>query len=398
MKFLCSLITAIAVMFGGMAFVAPAAHADPVTPPPGCVTTGTSSDTEVVLEACTFAVGSESASVSAVVRATVEGKTQLSFVNPNAKAWTLQRARGCKLITVKIAMSKQVIRKKLKGERCVRLSHGSTWANSGKRGLITVPFMATVRGKFSLMVARGRTGTWEHRGEFANGRFTQVCGNDWKIGVKPPLTDDDVVIVRSEDDVIVEADVTGQSSGSVTVSGSLECPSGTLTGSATVQASGSLSIHLRVKASVMAKAIDDAKAQAMASARASARASYEVQALASIHLTCSNTPPTTAPPSITNVEQPNDVLVNNTRTIRVRGFVPAGQTATLSASAQYGTITSGDSQSVSGTFDLTVTYAAPSEVPPGGNDTVSFALFNADGQGETKSVTFEIRPAPIDPL
>ena len=109
-------------------------------------------------------------------------------------------------------------------------------------------------------------------------------------------------------------------------------------------------------------------------------------------------PPVENPPTIISVEQPNDVLVNNSRTIRVRGSVPQGDTAVLSGSAQFGTITSGASQSVSGSFDITVTYVAPSEVPAGGNDTVSFQLISSNGQKDTKSVTFEIRPAPVDPL
>lgn len=108
--------------------------------------------------------------------------------------------------------------------------------------------------------------------------------------------------------------------------------------------------------------------------------------------------PTQNPPSITEVEQPNDVLVNNSRTIRVRGFVPAGQTATLNATAQYGTIKSGSTTSVTGQFDVTVTYEAPSEVPAGGNDTVTFMVINSSGQKDIKSVTFQIRPAPVDPL
>jgi hypothetical protein len=103
------------------------------------------------------------------------------------------------------------------------------------------------------------------------------------------------------------------------------------------------------------------------------------------------------PGSITNIEQPNDVLVNNTRTIRVRGVVPAGQTATLKMSAVTGTIKASDEViSVTGSFDKLVHYTASSEA---GSDTVTADLFSSTGvKDDTKSVSFEIRPAPVDPL
>ncbi|HEY0965313.1 MAG TPA: hypothetical protein VGE13_02430 [Candidatus Saccharimonadales bacterium] len=106
------------------------------------------------------------------------------------------------------------------------------------------------------------------------------------------------------------------------------------------------------------------------------------------------------PSSFTEVEQPNDVLVNNSRTIRVRGTVPSGQTATLKATSIYGTIASGDkSQVVTGSFDILIHYTAPSEVPASKSDTVTVQLFSQSGKkDDEKAVTFEIRPAPVDPL
>jgi len=101
--------------------------------------------------------------------------------------------------------------------------------------------------------------------------------------------------------------------------------------------------------------------------------------------------------SIVSVEQPNDVLWGNTRTIRVTGVVPAGQTATLKSSAGIGSIATSDrSMTVSGDFDVLVHYTAPTE---GTSDTFTVKLYSQSGHlDDEASVTFGLTAPPPDPL
>lgn len=103
------------------------------------------------------------------------------------------------------------------------------------------------------------------------------------------------------------------------------------------------------------------------------------------------------PGSIVEVEDVNDVLYGNTRTWRIRGVVPDGQTATLRVSAQIGTVRESDKTIAlgAGAFDVTVVYTAPTE---GSSDTLTARLFGSDGvKDDEKSDTFQLRPNPVDP-
>lgn len=287
---------------------APAAGA---APPDGCVTTGNSSPDSVMLSACAYDEQSHSVNVNLVDRASASGRIQLTYFNPNAKAWSLHAAKRCKLIYVSINWSKAHIQRvvkanqrKVNGTWCVRLKHGSTWANSGKEGKRKVPFTATVHGRWSLMVLKfPKKGVWVHKGEFVNGHFRQVCENWWMIGVHPTLTEHDVIMLRSEAQVTYKVNYSQLSLGAVSVTGVLHCPTGDLYGSASASARGESSNTIFVQASSFAQAQirgaaqAEADVEALAKARINAQSSVESLALAQVHLQCSGTPPTNQLPS-----------------------------------------------------------------------------------------------------
>jgi hypothetical protein len=103
------------------------------------------------------------------------------------------------------------------------------------------------------------------------------------------------------------------------------------------------------------------------------------------------------PCGIDTVEQPNDVLWGNTRTIKVTGTCPTGVQATLKSSAIIGSIASADqSVAVSGSFTVLVHYTAPTE---GTSDTYTAKLYSSTNHlDDQKSVTFGLTQPTPDPL
>lgn len=155
---------------------------------------------------------------------------------------------------------------------------------------------------------------------------------------------------------------------------------------AEAQAAGDLSLQLEGRSVVQVKAHVRATAFAKATSTASAKA------------VCKDTPEVEKPGSIVEVEDVNDVLYGNTRTWRVRGVIPEGQTATLRVSARIGTVRESDKMIhlAAGPFDIAVQYTAPTE---GTSDTLTAALFGSDGvKDDEKSDTFDLRSNPVDPL
>lgn len=103
------------------------------------------------------------------------------------------------------------------------------------------------------------------------------------------------------------------------------------------------------------------------------------------------------PGSIVEVTDINDVRYGSTRTWRIRGMVPEGQSAVLKVSARIGTVKESDKSIAlaSGAFDLTITYTAPTE---GSTDTLTAMLFGSNGvKDDEKSDTFNLLPNPVDP-
>jgi hypothetical protein len=104
------------------------------------------------------------------------------------------------------------------------------------------------------------------------------------------------------------------------------------------------------------------------------------------------------PGSIVSIEQPNDVLYGNTRTIKVTGTVPAGQpNETLKSTCNIGSIATADqSVSVSGDFTVQLHYTAPTE---GTSDTCTVKLFSSTGHLDDQgSVTFALTKPNPDPM
>ena len=300
-----------------------------------------SASTSVTLEASSYSEASHSVSVNSVVRARADGKVQLSYFNPNAKRWTLAQAKKCKQVYVSINWSKAKIqrvvkanKRKINGTWCLRLKHGSTWANSGKNGNLDVPFTATVRGNWSLMTLKyPKKGIWGHKGEYRGGKFWQVCDNEWKIGVKPTLKDTQVVMVRSEAEVEYRINYSVITQGSVSVTGKLACPAGDLYGSASAAASGRTDVSIYVKARSVAEAkikgqaSGEANTSALAAARVQAKTTHEMEALAKVTLTCSDAPPAYETPSV-DVSPVACVEPGQTRDVTVTVSNPNGSADT----------------------------------------------------------------------
>ena len=113
------------------------------------------------------------------------------------------------------------------------------------------------------------------------------------------------------------------------------------------------------------------------------------------------------PGSIVSLEQPNDVVWCNARTIEVRGRVPDGQVGVLQITAQIGTVSFNPlscgandqvavkKQNVTGEFAVKFWYLAPTE---GASDTVKVYLFSKGGVKEDEaSVSFGLTKPPVDP-
>lgn len=380
MKKFLWLITAIAVMFGGSALVAPAAYAD----------------TTIVIESVSFAETSASAKVDAEVRATIDGATQVNWQVPNHKIKiTMAQVRKAPHIKVNAtgANSSKVIYKKTNGASVVVLKKGSCVRNTGRLNRLRVGFVWCLKND-AVLVLDKKSGQYRHAFNIINGKLVKTCLN--YIGGNVPM-EDEVVQVRFEGDIVEEITLSADVEVSAKVKASLECSSGTLEGEASASASASATVKIRVKAKVKVTAIDAAKVALLAQARGNAKVSAEASAKAKISLTCSENEQEN-PGSIVEVEDVNDVLYGNTRTWRIQGIVPEGQTATLRVSARIGTVRESDKVITlgSGPFDIAVQYTAPTE---GTSDTLTAALFGSDGvKDDEKSDTFELRSNPVDPL
>jgi hypothetical protein len=306
-----------------------------------------------------------------------------------------------------------------------------TWLNDGKLGHIKAGFPTTSTYPGDIMVFNVKTHKYEHgyhlqyrkttskhfkfftkvkvHGTWVSVAVYQSCFNDFHGKVNTFFQK--VVQVESENEVVHDITVHAASGGWITVSGSLQCPSGTLYGSASVYAFGEDWITIHVKQSASAKEVEAAKVQALSQARISAQAGFQAMAIANIHLHCSSTPPPSTPaPMLFGADTVNDVLVNNTRTVTVHGSLAPGHGGTLVAqAANGGTITVNGSQHVTngtdGTFTATVTYMAPSEAPQANgdiaydHDRVDFTLIQDDGQSaHTSTNSFGITvPVPDAP-
>lgn len=454
-----------------------------------------------VVKGCLYSETSVDATVKAHTRAKIEGKTQLSYVNPHAQPWSKVKAKRCQMIYIPKSWyskgSPDQIRKRVrtfvkkhlstvKGQKCVRLKHGSWWFNAGKEGKRKIPVLTMVQGHYSLFVQNSDTGVLEHKGELRlSGVFVIVCDNDWIWFAVYYIPYTDVIWVKSEDEVIENAEMESESAGAISLSGTKVCPAGTINWSLLLSTSTKGSAFAQLKMYVIAAMAGPGWAEAKAAAVADARGNAQAVSMGEIKIACGGgtQPPQYSAPTIdvspmacvvnggtTNasitvsnpngiadtvkvtyrgqvytksiaahgqvtftfpnqgvgswpgtallvnadksssftitaeacpvipgtidmMENVNDVVWGNTRTIRVTGTVPGGQTATLKSYADIGSIAPSDqSMTVTGDFDVLVHYTAPTE---GSSDTVTVKLFSSGGvKWDEKSDSFALgRPA-----
>lgn len=383
MKKLSMLITAITVMFGGLAFVAPAANAD----------------TTIKIESVSFAETSASAKVDAEVRATINGATQVNWEvsNHNVKI-TMAQVRKAPHIKVNAtgANSSKVIYKKTNGANVVVLKKGSCVRNTGRLNRLRVGFVWCPKND-AVLVLDKKSGQYRHAYNIIGGKLVKTCLN--YIGGNVPM-EDKVVQVQFAGDIVEEITLSADVSVSAKVKASLECSTGTLEGEASASASAKASAKIRVKVRVKITAINAAKVALLAQVRGDAKVSAEASAKAKITLTCSDTPPPATPAPRATAPTINDVLVNNERTMTFEGKLAKGTTGIASANAGSGTILGARQVNLvtdeDGYFTVTFTYRAGDEP---GTDAVQLVIDQSDGQSVTVSTNrFEVRAAPVDPM
>jgi hypothetical protein len=131
----------------------------------------------------------------------------------------------------------------------------------------------------------------------------------------------------------------------------------------------------------------------------SASASGQAVAEAAAYAVCkSNTPPS-SPPVMIDVTQVNDVDVTNTTEVCATVSLPGSDSGTLTFSARFGAFTTTNTFVVNGQVQKCATYQAPTEVPSGGTDTITYTIRdNVTGLSDSDTTTFRVNPSPQPPL
>jgi hypothetical protein len=332
---------------------------------------------------------------SADVWAEVDGAVQVLWENPNHNVRvTLTSVKKAPRLKTSCTSSNRrtqsaQIYKAAKHAKVVVVRPGSCLWNRGKHNGILMGFAWHV--KTYAVLSMDSRHYYRHAYNWnGHSTLTKTCLNYIGAPVNEYPTKP-VVQVRYLADIKVNIEVTADASASATATGTLNCPSGTISGTATSSGSAHASATITVAMSAKISAINAKRVELEAKVNANAKADASAAAEAKITLQCSNNPPTRQAGSI-SIDQVNDVLYGNSRTITVRGMVPSGQT-TLICDAGIGSLPSGEhSQSVNaGSFPLSLHYTAPTE---GTQDTVTCSLYGSD---DGKSVTFGLRAPVPDP-
>jgi len=411
------LIALIGLITGMFAFVAPAATAatggNPEQPATLVVTASANDDAH------------GEAHVDSETRAVIDGATQVSWEVPDHHVTVTKKqlkkaprvrvnatgANSSKVIfkTAKAKLFKKYKKsmshkraKKLavKHSGIVVLKKGSCVRNTGRENALRVGFVWCLAYD-AVLVFDKKSGQYRHAYNIRDGQLIKTCLN--YIGGNVPMRDK-VVQVRYEEDVLIDVVLSATAKATATAKGTLACPAGTLEGYASASGVGTAGpIVIRVKQKLKAQTIADESAKlklkAELNANIDAEANASAEAYATVKLTCGDTPPPppVAKPTLVEIDTINDVLVNNSRTITVRGTVAPSHVATLFCTANTGSITAGKEQTVSeSNFARQITYTAGDEP---GYDQVTCYLTQDDGQSAQISTNqFEIRPAPVDPL
>lgn len=367
-RFITMLVTAIAVMFGGTAFVAPsAANADG----------GTQSGSEITSESSSSSSDSAKVTSSAHAGGTITAKT-VAYVK--AKGTPKAQQTNCRTINKSA-------------------SYWTSYINSSGQEVWHWKFYP--KGKRFCKIG----------GVMRD----PVCHNKVKIGT-PKVKKPQGIIIKGKIKIIASFKFVAEAEAKVTATAKATarswCKNEWTEAEAYASASTSAFAFARARASAKTKGSAEAKASGAArelSLSASFRAGVEVDAKAKAKatatadafakVTCGEgppPPPATPAPDMLEISTVNDVLVNNSRTITYSGNTAPNHSGSVFCTANTGTITAGKQQNVSGQFNKQITYTAGDEP---GYDQVTCTLTQDDGQTDTISTNqFEIRPAPVDPL
>ena len=368
------------------------AQADDTPPPPPDEVTATVDTSTIV-----FGSIDEKATVSTVNAAgvTVNGMPVVAYVHSNPKHWDPKKA-------VQVPFAKNYWAGVRSGKP-FRLHKGQKFPDTyvGMAADMTEHDVAlTNRVKNAWQLFDFKAGEVRNRGFFTGKKWVGDCANPKPTG-PPTITIDQVVVVKQRGSMKVAIDGSLELSGSVSGVVSVDCGSSSATARFSASADASLSGRVSVKAHTRQEAILKGEGALKMKFRQDAKLKLEGDAVLKLEgsatATCSGNQ-SEQPGSIVEVEDVNDVLYGNTRTWRIRGIVPEGQTATLRVSAQIGALPESDKviSLAAGPFDISVHYTAPTE---GSSDTLTAKLFGSDGvKDDEKSDTFQLRANPVDPL
>lgn len=394
-----------------MAFTNPAAAAKAATTTvsaQNCQSSVTDTPTGLTVKACSYSETHKSASITSATRAQVKGKTQLSYQRPGTVAWSKSKALRCQAIFIPKSWykgSQSKVRQHVRsfalrhlstvgGQKCVRLKHNSWWFDSGMRGKFKKPVLQRVHGQWSLMVQNAHTGVLEHDGEMRAHGFWLVCGNDWIWVALHAIPETKVLWVRSENDVLKNVNVHGESGGSLALSGTKACPGGDITWSINQSTSDTADVHDQLTQRVIAAASGSAYASAMARAVNKAEANAVSKVVTSLNITCGSTTPPASPPSVTSLFQPQNVKVNQPFTNCYNSvLVPAGDPFTVVVTSDIGVVTNVSAAASTGSdspIAVCYTYTAPGET---GTDAITLMVKdNTTGLSASKTTA----PFPVE--
>lgn len=277
MKSLLKLLTAIAVMLGGMALVAPTANAD----------------TNITVTSTATSTGSTS--VTETAQTTVNGATQLLwwFPNHNIKVTTkaVKKAPRIKVRYVGCAKQSKWIAKKTHGASIVVAKPGSQMCNTGKEGHIVGGFVWTVpQGRPAVLKWNKSLRLYQHVYNIVGGSLVKTCGNHIGGHVDHMFTQ--VIQVQFPGDLQFSSVVHADAAANAVAHASGTCPDGTAVDvSASASSSASASALVEYQLKFQATVLTSKRASMLAQVKASAEAKAEASAEAKISVTCGTTPP-----------------------------------------------------------------------------------------------------------
>jgi hypothetical protein len=367
-RLIINTITASAVVIGSMAFAAPAANAtDTATQPTSGSTITSESSSSSADEAFVTASASIDASANARTLAYIKANGMSKSDSPKKAKSIKLKKRGCYNTSYRNYAGKEVWHNKCYSKGKVFKLGKDGWYHDPNcynkiviKGKKLPKKAIIIKGSVKIVKSFKYTATASAKANaYATASAKAWCKNEWNSA-------------DAEATATSSAYAFASASASGSTKGSAEASAKSAAKSLALSAGFQSSIKIRVQA--------DAKAAA--SAKATAK------------VTCSTgptTPPSKPKGSIVEIEDINDVLVTNSRTWRVRGVIPDGQTGTLRVSSRIGTVNKSDKEIKlgAGAFDIKIGYTAPAEV---GSDTLTVKLYNSAGEVDDEdSDTFEIR-------